>query len=113
MQPAVERLEVEEQPIRQRLKSVPLTPPSPPPTSSAPEPTKTISTDPRRLELMLKVVVQVLSLRAILLLAMVGAFIIASKAMALQTPMSLGVLGIYCAFAIVPIAYLEIRNKST
>jgi hypothetical protein len=62
---------------------------------------------------MLKVVVQVLSLRAILLLAMIGAFIIAGQAMALQTPMSLGVLGIYCVFAIVPIAYLEIRNKST
>jgi hypothetical protein len=59
---------------------------------------------------MLKVVVQILSLRAILLLAMVGAFTLAVHAMADQTPMALGVLGIYCVFAILPIAYLEIRR---
>ena len=61
--------------------------------------------------MMLRVVVQILSLRAILMLAMAGAFTLAVRAMTEQTPMSLGVLGIYCAFAIVPIAYLEIRRK--
>ena len=78
--------------------------------SPTPEPTKT--SDPRRLELMLKVVVQILSLRAILLLAMIGAFALATKAMSDQTPMALGVLAIYCVFAIVPIAYLEIRRHT-
>jgi hypothetical protein len=61
---------------------------------------------------MLKVVVQILSLRAILLLAMAGAFTLAVRAMTDQTPMALGVLGVYCVFAIVPIAYLEIRSKT-
>jgi hypothetical protein len=107
--PPVERLEVEEVPIRHRLKSVPpLMPEAPAPT---PEPVRT-TTDPKRLELMVKVIVQVLSLRAILLLAMAGAFTLAARAMSDQTPMALGVLGIYCLFAIVPVAYLEIRRNS-
>ena len=105
MQP-VERLEVEEQPVRHRLKSVP--PPSP---ETTPAPVPTISSDPERLEMMLRVVVQILSLRAILMLAMAGAFTLSVRAMTEQTTMALGVLGIYCAFAIVPIAYLEIRRK--
>ncbi len=62
---------------------------------------------------MLKALAQILSLRAILLLAMIGAFVLAIKAAESQTPMSLGVLGVYCAFAILPIAYLEIRGKAT
>ena len=61
---------------------------------------------------MLKVIVQVLSLRAIMLLTIAGAFALATRAMADQTLMALGVLGIYCAFAIMPIAYLEIRSKT-
>ena len=69
--------------------------------------------DPRRLELMLKVVVQILSLRAILLLATFGAFFLAVRAMVDGSPMALGVLGVYCTFAILPIAYLEIRSKTT
>lgn len=104
--PPVERLEVEEAPVRHRPKLV--TEPSPPPP--APEPPKTV--DPRRLELMLRVVVQVLSLRAIMLLSMIGAFVLATRAMADQTYMALGVLGVYCLFGIIPIAYLEIRRKT-
>ena len=105
----VERVEVEEQPIRPRLKAVPLSTPTTEPAALIPEKTS----DPKRLELMLKIVVQILSIRAILLLAMSGAFVLATKAMADQTPMALGVLGIYCSFAILPIAYLEIRSKTS
>jgi hypothetical protein len=108
--PPVERLEVEEAPIRQRLKSVP--PPMPETLTPTPTPELVKTTDPKRLELMVKVIVQVLSLRAILLLAMAGAFTLAARAMSDQTPMALGVLGIYCLFAIVPVAYLEIRRNS-
>ena len=70
-----------------------------PPTTEAP-----------RFEAMLRGVVQVLSLRALLLLALVGAFVLAIRAMGEQTPMSLGVLTIYCTFAVIPVAFLEIRR---
>jgi len=60
---------------------------------------------------MLKVIVQILSLRAILLLATAGAFFLAMRFDG--SPLALGVLGVYCAFAILPIAYLEIRSKTS
>lgn len=125
--PPVERLEIEEQPAKVRFKSilpsgpwVEAPPPSPSsleksvemPTSTSTSTSESTKSDPRRLELMLKVVIQILSLRAILLMAMSGAFVLATRAMADQTPMALGVLGVYCVFAIVPIAYLEIRRNS-
>ena len=100
----IERLETEESIVRPRLKAVP-------PIQTEPEAPK--PTDPSRLEMMTRVIIQVLSVRALLLLAIVGAFILAVKSMTDQSYMSLGVLGVYCAFAIVPIAYLEIRSKST
>jgi len=65
-----------------------------------------------RLEAMVRGVVQVLSLRALLLLALVGAFVLALRSMAEQTPMSLGVLTIYCVFEVLPIAFLEIRRHT-
>ena len=69
--------------------------------------------DPARFEAMLKGLVAVLSLRAILLLTLCGAFALAMKAMTDQTGMSLGVLAIYCLCAIFPVAYLEIRRHVT
>ena len=51
-----------------------------------------------------------LSLRAILLLTLLGAFVLALKAMSDQTPMALGVLAIYCFCAVFPVAFLEIRR---
>ena len=62
---------------------------------------------------MLRAVLGVLGLRAIMLLALLGAFALALKAMSNQTPMSLGVLAIYCACSIFPVAYLEIRRHQT
>ena len=107
-----ERLEVEEQTVRPRLKAVP--PPQPSPSSEELQRTiqDTKPSDPRRLEFMLKALAQILSLRAILLLALIGAFALAFMALRSQTPMSLGVLVAYCAFAILPIVCLEIRGKT-
>ena len=48
-----------------------------------------------------------LSARAILLLALIGAFVLAVRA---QTAMDLGVLIAYALFAIVPVVVLEIRK---
>ncbi len=69
------------------------------------------ATGPTTLELMLRVLVEALSARAILLLSLIGAFVLAYRAMSLQTLASLEVLGLYGAFAILPIAYLEIRRR--
>ena len=61
---------------------------------------------------MLKVVVQVLSLRALLLGVLTGAFVLTMRAMTEQSPMATGVLVAYCIFTIVPLAYMEIRRKA-
>lgn len=54
-----------------------------------------------------------LSARALLLLALIGAFVLAWQAMAQQTVFSLGVLTIYGSFTILPAAYLEARRGRT
>lgn len=51
-----------------------------------------------------------LSARALLLLALVGAFILAILTARQPTYFSLALLTIYCAFTVVPIAYLEVRK---
>ena len=51
-----------------------------------------------------------LGARALLLLALVGAFVLAVLAMQNQTNMGLGVLIAYAAFAILPVCILEIRK---
>lgn len=52
-----------------------------------------------------------LSARALLMLALVGAFVMAVLAIHSQTVFSLIALGLYCAFAILPVAYLEARKR--
>lgn len=53
-----------------------------------------------------------LSARSLLLLAVVFNFVLGLKAMDAQTLSSLEVLGVFCAFTIPPLAYLEIRRRS-
>lgn len=53
-----------------------------------------------------------LSVRALLLMALVGAFVIGFKAMEAQTPIAMIGLSIYALFTVVPIAYLEIARRS-
>jgi hypothetical protein len=52
-----------------------------------------------------------LSARALLLLALVGAFVIGLKAMDVQTPLAMVGLAIYAIFTVVPVAYLEIVRR--
>ena len=52
-----------------------------------------------------------LSARALLFIALVGAFALAVMAMLNQTVMSAVVLGIYMLLVILPMVYLELRAK--
>lgn len=52
----------------------------------------------------------VLSARALLLLALLGAFALATMAMILQTIPALEVLVAYATFTVIPVAYLETRR---
>ena len=79
------------------------------PETTTPSPT---TTDPAKWEAIFRGVVQVLSLRAILLLALGGAFVLALRSMGEQTVFSLVTLAIYCVCAIFPVAYLEIRRHT-
>ena len=77
--------------------------PTPPPISSTPD----------RYDVMLAAFGAAglaLSARALLLLALVGAFVLAIMAMQSQTIAALEVLAIYGVFAILPVAYLETRR---
>lgn len=51
-----------------------------------------------------------LSARALLLLSLIGAFVLALQAMASQTVAAMEILAIYGAFTILPVAYLETRR---
>jgi hypothetical protein len=53
-----------------------------------------------------------LSARALLLLSLLGAFILAVMAMEAQSLASLEVLIIYGIFTVLPVAYLEIKRRA-
>lgn len=53
----------------------------------------------------------VLSVRVILLLSVIGAFILGQIAMAAQNTYSLWVLGIFCAFTLPVLTYLDIQTR--
>ena len=103
--PSVQRVGVEEVAPR-RVVRIPLSSSQPPdPTPSPP------ASDPARFETALRGVIRVLSLRAILLLALVGAFVLAFKGMSDQSILSLIALATYCVCTVFPVAYLEIRRE--
>ena len=54
-----------------------------------------------------------LSARALLLLALVGAFVLAVMAMLAQTLPSLEVLIAYAIFTVIPVSYLEVRRRQS
>jgi hypothetical protein len=64
-----------------------------------------------RAEMIARVMIQALSLRALMLLVLIGAFALAWRVMGDQSYLSLAALGVYCALGILPIAYLEIRRS--
>lgn len=115
MTEAVQRLEIEEAPVKPRTaKTVPF--PQQPPRL-APEPPQTTPTPTTndairaRTEMITRVLIQGLTLRALMLLVLIGAFILARQVMSDQSYLSLAALGVYCALGILPIAYLEIRRS--
>jgi hypothetical protein len=56
--------------------------------------------------------VAALSARSLLLLAIIGAFALSFYVLANQSVLAIIVVAIYCVFAILPVAYLEIRRSS-
>lgn len=51
-----------------------------------------------------------LSARALLLLSLIGAFVLAMRVIDNQTPLALGTLVAYGALTVLPFAYLEVRK---
>ena len=109
----VQLLRVEEVPAAPR-RPKPETPEAPtapaPILISSPE---TPKAEPSKLDLTLAVLKAggfALSARALLLLSLIGAFVLALQAMASQSLASMEILAIYGAFTILPVAYLETRR---
>ena len=79
-----------------------------PPTPS--QPTSSEATKLDTIAAVLKAAGFALSARALLLLALIGAFVLSLQAMASQTTAAMEILAIYGAFTILPVAYLETRR---
>ena len=111
--PMTERLNVQELLPKGRARKTPTpVPPEPQqPTVSTPEnrppPTKSIST----VEAVLRLAGYALSARALLLLALIAAFVLAVMAMATESLMRLYVLVAYCFLVVAPVVALEIRKR--
>ena len=108
----VRLLHVEELPPAAPAKRLKAERPTEAPLPTAPSPTPA-SSAPTNLDLtiaVLKAAGFALSARALLLLALVGAFVLTLQAMSSQTPAAMEILAIYGVFAILPVAYLETRR---
>jgi hypothetical protein len=66
---------------------------------------------PSPLESITRAVVATLSTRAILMMAIFGAFVLTIMAMRQQNPWALATLALYCFSAIPAVVYLEIRRR--
>lgn len=113
----VRRLRVEEMPEKTKpteppklseLKTTalfrPETDPPPPPMPTPENPTSSQSFSS------LELLVAALSARSLLMLALIGAFVLSIYVMMHESPLNLAALVVYCLFAILPVAYLEIRR---
>ena len=67
---------------------------------------------PSTFETVLHVLVQALSTRALLLLALMGAFVLSVMAMSNQTTMALAVLIAYAALTVLPVTFLEVWRRA-
>lgn len=76
-------------------------------TVSASDQTPTTSPSSSVLEL----VIAALSARSLLLLALIGAFVLALLVMFRPSYLDLGVFVGYCLFTIVPLVFLEVRSR--
>ena len=119
--PMSQRLNVEEISHRQKGPGNRLTPPQPPTEPQQPSiappaarpPMSPISTAGglSSVEAVLKLAGYALSARALLFLALCGAFVLAVMAMATESLMRLYIVAIYGVFAILPVVVLEIRKR--
>jgi hypothetical protein len=106
----VRRVNVEEVTPRPRIvHPTPLSATNPPSTEATPPPIPSSTLDV--LVAAFGGLGYALSARALLLLALIGAFVIGLKAMEVQTPLSMAGLAIYAAFTVIPTAYLEIVRR--
>ena len=97
----VHRLQVEEVEVADRKAKVPVAPDAGPVQHVAP---------PSRTAIVLgalDAIARVLAVRFLLLLSVVGAFVLASMAMASQSPMSLSILCAYAALTVIPLVWLD------
>ena len=78
--------------------------PEPPRQSPDPQPSKTLET-------VLALAGYAISARALLLLALIGAFVLALLAITGETLMRLYVLIAYCLLVVAPVVALEIRKR--
>lgn len=107
--PMTERLNVEELTMKRKPRPIPVNLPEPLQPSvgmPASRPETTSST-----EQILKLAAYAISARALLLLALIGAFVLAVMAMATESLMRLYVLVAYCVLVVAPIVALEIRKR--
>jgi len=103
--PSSERLQVTELPPRRRPVAIPSEPSQP--TAPSPSPPQSIST----VNTILKLAGYSLSARALLLLAILGAFTLAVLAMATETLIRVYILISYCVLVVLPTVWLEIRKR--
>jgi hypothetical protein len=110
----VERVAVEELPPKLRMVPPPTMTetPSPPPT---PEPVAAEPREPRTSEVLVAAfqgLGYALSARALLFLALVGAFVIGVFAMINRDWMSLAILATYAGLTVIPVVWLEIQKRA-
>ena len=104
---SVRRLSVEDVPGKPRPRPILQENQSQPPTAST-----QVSSAPDLVSAF-KALGYILSARALLLLALIGAFVLAVMATLYQTLPSLEVLIAYAMFTVIPVAYLETRRRPT
>ena len=119
--PMSQRLNVEEISHRQKGPGNRLTPPQPPTEPQQPSiappaarpPMSPISTvgGLSSVEAVLKLAAYAVSARALLFLALCGAFVLAVMAMATESLMRLYILTAYCLLVVAPIVALEFRKR--
>ena len=107
--PRTERLQVTELP--QRTRRAPPLPQTEPSQPTRPSPGSEWVAPVPVIESLLKLAGYSLSARALLLLALIGAFVLALFATLAETMMRLYVLIAYCLLVVAPIVGLEIRKR--
>lgn len=83
---------------------------APPPASLPPAPPQASRADSAALGAF-AAIASILAARFLLLLALIGAFVLACYAMQSQTYAGLAVMIAYCTLAVLPLVYLDIQSR--